>query len=296
MANRMISYGYGIKDGTFSVMDAEAAIVKRIFAEYIDGKLLQDIADELTREQVEFYMGNCVWNKNRIARIIDNEKYIGADGYPQIIDDDDFVYARQLKEEKGAKKIHFDETIEYLRNNKITCSQCGAPMKRISKWRSREKWMCRQGCKNEIYIADNIIFGGINAILYQITQNPDCVRPIDEEKKPNLEIRRRMSEINRLLSSSNPTFTVGKKIRKLSQQLVALRQQRDLEKKKMEAMPKAKSEIERMKKMFEEKENFITYRDEVVRCVVECIRVADKETISIILKGGYTVDVKLDEK
>lgn len=212
MANRMISYGYGIKDGTFSVMDAEAAIVKRIFAEYIDGKLLQDIADELTREQVEFYMGNCVWNKNRIARIIDNEKYIGADGYPQIIDDDDFVYARQLKEEKGAKKIHFDETIEYLRNNKITCSQCGAPMKRISKWRSREKWMCRQGCKNEIYIADNIIFGGINAILYQITQNPDCTRPVGEEKKPNMEIRRRMSEINRLLSSSNPTFTAGKKM------------------------------------------------------------------------------------
>lgn len=212
MANRMISYGYGIKDGTFSVMDAEAAIVKRIFAEYIDGKLLQDIADELTREQVEFYMGNRVWNKNRIARIIDNEKYIGADGYPQIIDDDDFVYARQLKEEKGAKKIHFDETIEYLRNNKITCSQCGAPMKRISKWRSREKWMCRQGCKNEIYIADNIIFGGINAILYQITQNPDCVRPVDEEKKPNMGIRRRMSEINRLLSSSNPTFTAGKKM------------------------------------------------------------------------------------
>ena len=49
--------------------------------------------------------------------IIDNEKYIGADGYPQIIDDDDFVYARQLKESKGAKKIHFDDEIEYLRNN-----------------------------------------------------------------------------------------------------------------------------------------------------------------------------------
>lgn len=212
MANRMISYGYGIKDGTLGVIEAEAEIVKRIFAEYIEGKLLQDIADELTREQVEFYMGNCVWNKNRIARIIDNEKYIGADGYPQIIDDDDFVYARQLKEEKGAKKIHFDETIEYLRNNKITCSQCGAPMRRISKWRSREKWMCRLGCKNEIYISDNSIFGGINAILYQITQNPDCIRPIDEEKTPNLEIRRRVSEINRLFSSSNPTFTAGKKM------------------------------------------------------------------------------------
>lgn len=212
MANRMISYGYGIKDGRFCVIDKEAEIVTRIFAEYIDGKLLQEIADELTQEQVEFFMGNCVWNKNRIARIIDNEKYIGADGYPQIIGDDDFVYAKQLKEQKGAKKIRFDETIEYLRNNKITCSQCGAPMRRISKWRSREKWMCRKGCGNEIYIADNIIFGGINEILYKITQNPDCIIPINEEKTPNLEIRRRMGEINRLFGSANPTFTVGKKM------------------------------------------------------------------------------------
>ena len=28
--------------------------------------------------------------------------------------------ARQLKESKGAKKIHFDDEIEYLRNNKVS--------------------------------------------------------------------------------------------------------------------------------------------------------------------------------
>lgn len=212
MANRMISYGYGIKGERLCVVEKEAEIVKRIFSEYTEGKLLQDIADELTQEQIEFFMGNCVWNKNRIARIIDNEKYIGADGYPQIINDDDFAYVKQLKEKKGAKKIHFDEITEYLRNNKIICSQCGAPMRRISKWRSREKWLCRQGCGNEIYVSDNVVFGGISSILYQISQNPDCVRPIKEDKKPDLEIRRRMSEINRLLSSSNPSFSVGKKM------------------------------------------------------------------------------------
>ena len=61
----------------------------------------------------------------------------------------------------------------------------------------------------------------------------------------------------------------------------------------MEKMPKAVAEVEKIKKMFEEKENFITYRDDVVRCVVECIRVKDKNTISIILKGGYTVEESL---
>ena len=79
-------------------------------------------------------------------------------------------------------------------------------------------------------------------------------------------------------------------IRKMSQQLVSLRQQRDLQKEKMDAMPKVHIEIERMRKLFEEKQNFISYRDDVVRCVVECIRVSDGGKLTIILKGGYTVE------
>ena len=82
-------------------------------------------------------------------------------------------------------------------------------------------------------------------------------------------------------------------VRRFSQQLVALRQQRDFMKERLEAMPSTRKEIEKVKKMFEEKENFITYRDDVVRCVVECIRVIEDKKISIILKGGYTVEEKI---
>ena len=212
MANRMITYGYGMQDGELVIINAEAIIVKRVFKDYIDGKLLAEIADELTRESIEYFLGNCQWNKNRIARIIDNEKYIGADGYPQIIDDDDFVYAKQLKESKGAKKIHFDEEIEYLRNNKVICAQCDSPIRRISKWRSREKWMCRKGCGNEIYLSDNVIFGGINAIIFKITQNPNIAVPIRQETTYNPALKRCQNEVNRVFGSKNPTFTAGKKM------------------------------------------------------------------------------------
>ena len=212
MANRMISYGYGMQDGKLSIIAEEAEVVNRIFAAYIDGKRLDEIAGELTIEGVEFFLGNCQWNKNRIARIIDNEKYIGADGYPQIVDEDDFVYARQLKSEKGAKKIHFDEEIEYLRNNKITCAQCGSPMRRISKWRSREKWLCRCGCSNDIYISDAVIFGGVNAILQKVVENPDNAVPSRDERMANLELKRCQNEVNRIFGSKSPTFTVGKRL------------------------------------------------------------------------------------
>lgn len=41
MANRMISYGYGIENGKIIAIPSEAEIVKQIFAEYLNGKYLK---------------------------------------------------------------------------------------------------------------------------------------------------------------------------------------------------------------------------------------------------------------
>ena len=212
MGNRMISYGYGMRDGKLSVIEQEAEIVRRIFQEYINGHLLEQIANELEQEQVEFYMGTCAWNKAKIKRILDNEKYIGADGYPQIVSDDDFVYVARVKDAKGAKRKHFDEHIEYLRNNKLTCAQCGEPFHRISTWRSREKWKCRQGCTNTVYVDDNLLFSAIYEIARRVANDPEIVTPQTEDKSNSLEIRRCTNEVNRVFNDRNPTFSAGKKL------------------------------------------------------------------------------------
>ena len=54
MANRMISYGYGMESGKLVVIDSEAEIVRRVLREYIEGKLLQEIADYLPEAGEEF--------------------------------------------------------------------------------------------------------------------------------------------------------------------------------------------------------------------------------------------------
>ena len=79
--NRMISFGYGYKDGKLIVVESEAEIVKNIFTDYINGKILKEIADELTIKGIDFFNGKCCWNKNMVFRIIENKKYIGEDGY-----------------------------------------------------------------------------------------------------------------------------------------------------------------------------------------------------------------------
>lgn len=38
MANRMISYGYGIENGMIVIIPSEAEVVKEIFNAYLNGK------------------------------------------------------------------------------------------------------------------------------------------------------------------------------------------------------------------------------------------------------------------
>lgn len=212
MANRMIPYGYGIMDGAIGVIETEAEVVKRIFDEYIDGKTLKEIAAELTYEHVEYYMGTCLWNKSRIARIIENEKYIGIDGYPQIIDEDDFVCAVNLKEKKGIKKMSFGAEIDYLRGNKVTCAQCGSSVRRYSNWHGHDRWVCRRLCANDIPVSDTVFFSGMNVILNKIFQNPDCVRPKEELRRADIDVKRCTNEVNRMFNSATPSFAAGKKL------------------------------------------------------------------------------------
>ena len=96
--NRMISFGYGYKDGKLIVVESEAEVVRSVFTEYINGKILKDIADELTVKGVDFFNGKCCWNKNMVCRIIENKKYIGEDGYPEIISFEQYETANAIKE------------------------------------------------------------------------------------------------------------------------------------------------------------------------------------------------------
>lgn len=261
-------------------------------------------------------------------------KYLITNNHPAIIERSVFQAVQAEMARRTNKRRVSDKTItefgkysgKYALSELLVCGECGSAYRRKT-WKKRNGenegvWLCvnridngREACKNSVALHEDELHRAIckgllkayydfdgamdcitTALAYATTSNDDIldVYAIEQQMK---QIDATLDEVIVLRErTQGDKSKYDNEIRKLSQQLVALRQQRDMEKQKMEAMPKAKSEIERMKKMFEEKENFITYRDEVVRCVVECIRVVDKETLSIILKGGYTVDVKLNEK
>lgn len=98
LKNRSIPFGYCMVNGKYALNASEADAVRKIFADYIGGKSLKTIAAEMT---VPYNTGKAVWNKNMVCRVLENRKYIGKNGFPKIISDEDFTRAAKIKAERN---------------------------------------------------------------------------------------------------------------------------------------------------------------------------------------------------
>lgn len=92
--NRNIPFGYCITNGEYAVNETEAEAIQQIFARYIDGDSLKTIATHIT---VPYNTNKPVWNKNMVSRVLENRRYLGENGYPIIISQEDFDTANQIK-------------------------------------------------------------------------------------------------------------------------------------------------------------------------------------------------------
>jgi hypothetical protein len=67
---------YGYQSGTHVLVEAEAAIVREIFARYLDGESLRGIAWDLNARNVTTAYGHH-WAPDKVARIVDAPRYAG---------------------------------------------------------------------------------------------------------------------------------------------------------------------------------------------------------------------------
>jgi len=74
--SRFLGYDKG-EDGTLKLNEAEAVIVRRIFAMFLEGATPHLIAKRLTDESVPTPGGKRVWSPATVRRMLQNEKYKG---------------------------------------------------------------------------------------------------------------------------------------------------------------------------------------------------------------------------
>ena len=85
MGNRKLPFGYQMRMGEIIRNEPESKAVQDIFLQYTLGASLKEIAEQMSKTGPSYDEGKS-WNKNMVARILENAKYIGADSYPKLVD------------------------------------------------------------------------------------------------------------------------------------------------------------------------------------------------------------------
>ena len=85
MGNRKLPFGYQMRMGGIVRNEPEAKAVQDIFLQYTLGASLKEIAEQMSKTDPAYDEGKS-WNKNMVARILENAKYTGADSYPRLVD------------------------------------------------------------------------------------------------------------------------------------------------------------------------------------------------------------------
>lgn len=204
MSQRKILYGYGIENGKFVVVPMEAEIVKEAFQRYIGGETFQQIADSFTHREITYYRDNRTWNKNLISRVVGDSRYIGNAEYPSVVTSEAYGLSVNMRKGKSRTKTELPEITEVIKS-KLICGECGQRIRRINKWRTREKWLCSAGCKCEIYLDDKFLFDGIRNALKRFSDG-SITTSQEAEYKPTPDITRQTNEIYRKMEQSKVDF------------------------------------------------------------------------------------------
>ena len=99
MGNRKLPFGYQMRMGEIVRNEPETKAVQDIFLQYTFGASLKEIAEQMSKTGPIYDEGKS-WNKNMVARILENPKYTGADSYPNLVDKKLFEAAAEKRQTK----------------------------------------------------------------------------------------------------------------------------------------------------------------------------------------------------
>lgn len=131
MANRKLPFGYCMESGQICVVDDETEIIRMIFTSYAEGNSYETLAEWLNNGRHPYAPGKR-WNKNTLARILQDERYLGNSVYPAILASGAF----QRRKPTASGKLNHPQ----IKDIRILarCAACGKPIQR----ERTDTWRC----------------------------------------------------------------------------------------------------------------------------------------------------------
>ena len=166
--NRKQPFGYGMEKGKVVIHTGESTWVKHFYREYNAGVPMRALAEYMQGTGVSYEEGK-KWNINMIARILSDERYIGIEGYPEIIEKDMFKAAAE-KREKKAPAVQRTEAQKVLRR------KCG--------------------CRVTPHIEHEVLY-----LLNTLAGKPERLEAPEGQERPNTGLEILQSELNDMMDN-----------------------------------------------------------------------------------------------
>ncbi|MFI3325441.1 MAG: recombinase family protein [Clostridia bacterium] len=161
MANRYLAYGYCISGGQIIINETESAVIKTIYKMYANKNSYLKIAKFLTEEKIKYTENKAVWNKNMVARILQNHKYLGEENYPQIIE-------HEIKRKAETSVKQYNQTMsDDIKNIKsLLFCNCGESLCRRLNRNGTERWYCPSDTEHiSMAVSDESILNQVQMLI-----------------------------------------------------------------------------------------------------------------------------------
>jgi len=193
MTNRKILYGYQIQYGELAVIPQEAVVVRRIATLYLNGLSYQKISDILNNDAIPFSTEAPLWNKHKVKRLLENPRYTGADGYPAIMDRDDFDTIQSIIQEKTSNYTKAENRPAQRLKEYLRCGSCHGRLLGVGgKGQRRDTLYLRcEHCGTLVTFPDTDL---IDEVSRQMAEHD---APAAESYAPSADIVRLTNAINR---------------------------------------------------------------------------------------------------
>ena len=193
---RYLPFGYEMENGKVAIMPEEAKLVQKIFSEYLKGKSLRQLANMTQETGLSYRENSTGWNKNMIARILDNPRYAGDSRFPSVIDMETFRAVSSARERKASDPCG----ISFI-SRKMICCYCGGKLRRNSKNTPRIRWDCPE-CRNHFGpISDMELMDSITKKFLLLCRNPESTEPGQIlDNSLSMKVVRLTNEIDRSLN------------------------------------------------------------------------------------------------
>lgn len=350
-------------DGKPEIDPEQAAIVRSIYEQFLAGKSMQDIANELTGQGVPTPSGKSKWQATVIRSILSNEKYKGdalrgktyiedciskkvrvntgerpqyyiENNHPAIIDSATFGRVQEeLARRAGKRKVKQVGTKteqgkycgKYALTELLICGECGTPYRRCTWTVGGQKkivWRCisrldygKKYCHQSPTMEEASLQDAImETILKTAKVNPEILQTLkmhiqmglgcETQADDSIEIQIRIAQVDREFKEILNSVTVQNQGRLLSDPRIEslITEKRMLENKLAqysEEQEHRKNTTSRLDEIFTVLEGMknhpLTYDDQIVRQILQCVVVESKQKIKVVFIGGLEVECDVEQ-